>query len=348
MMFYDITLTLVGLGAALINIGVLRYVARKRKDRNARFLQERGKLTGTSIAGLQTIETLKATGSESDFFSRWAGQFAKVVNARQELGLYSQFLSVVPLTLAALNTVIILSLGALRVMEGRMSMGTLVAFQSLMASLTLPVQGLVQMGSTLQEAEGDMSRLDDILSSAVDGQFGEAEERRIGEDVTKLSGHMELRNISFGYSRIDAPLIQGFNVKLRPGARAAVVGATGSGKSTVAKLASGLYEPWEGEVLFEGVDRGKIPRQLLASSVGLVDQESLFSRALLQRTFLSGTILCRKGTLSTRAKTPASMMTWCQDRGATRAALKKAGGTSAEGSDNAWKSPVPSRAIQQC
>jgi len=287
MMFYDIALTTVGLGVALTNIGVLRYVARKRKDRNAQFLQERGKLMGVSIAGLQTIETLKATGSESDFFSRWSGQFAKVVNARQELGVYSQFLSVVPLTLAAFNTVIILSLGALRVMEGRMSMGTLVAFQSLMASLTLPVQGLVQMGSTLQEAEGDMGRLDDILSSAVDRQFREPEERQIAEDVAKLPGHMELRNISFGYSRIDAPLIQGFNVKLRPGARVAVVGATGSGKSTVAKLASGLYEPWEGEVLFEGVDRRKIPRQLLASSVALVDQEiSLFEGTITENLSL--------------------------------------------------------------
>lgn len=287
MMFYDITLTLVGLGAALANIGVLRYVARKRKDRNARFLQERGKLMGTSIVGLQTIETLKATGSESDFFSRWSGQFAKVVNARQELGVYGQFLSVVPLTLAAFNTVIILSLGALRVMEGRMSMGTLVAFQALMTSLTVPVQGLVEMGSTLQEAEGDMGRLDDILSSAVDRQFHEPEERRIAEDVAKLPGHMELRNISFGYSRLDPPLLQNFNAKLRPGSRVAIVGATGSGKSTVAKLASGLYDPWEGEVLFEGTDRRKIQRQLLASSVALVDQEiSLFEGTITENLSL--------------------------------------------------------------
>ena len=132
-----------------------------------------------------------------------------------------------------------------------------------------------------------MGRLDDILSSAVDRQFHEPEERRIAEDVAKLPGHMELRNISFGYSRLDPPLLQNFNAKLRPGSRVAIVGATGSGKSTVAKLASGLYDPWEGEVLFEGTDRRKIQRQLLASSVALVDQEiSLFEGTITENLSL--------------------------------------------------------------
>jgi ABC-type bacteriocin/lantibiotic exporter with double-glycine peptidase domain len=163
MFYYDPLLTVVGLGIAGLNVLALHFVARHRRDGYRRLLQEQGKLLGTSLAGLQTVETLKATGSESDFFARWAGHLATVLTAEQALGLSTLLLAAVPPFLTALNTVAILGVGVLRVMDGHLTIGLLVAFQSLMASLMTPVNQLVTLGGSLQEVEGELSRLDDVL-----------------------------------------------------------------------------------------------------------------------------------------------------------------------------------------
>jgi NHLM bacteriocin system ABC transporter peptidase/ATP-binding protein len=274
MFYYDVVLTFVGIGVAVLNVVALRFVARKRVDGNQRLLQERGKLVGTSMVGLQMIETLKATGSESDFFSRWSGQHAKVVNARQQLSAYTQFLLAVPPLLTTLNTITILGLGAMRVMDGYLTMGMLVAFQSLMASFLGPVEQLVGMGGTLQEVQGDMNRLDDVLRYDVDPQVSSVEATDEAEfDDVKLSGNLELAKITFGYNRLADPLVEDFNLRLQPGSRVALVGSTGSGKSTLARLASRLAEPWEGEVLLDGRRHDDIPRNVLTNSLAMVNQE---------------------------------------------------------------------------
>ena len=274
MFHYDVVLTLVGIGVAVLNVAAMQYVARQRVDKSHRLLQESGKLVGTTMAGLQTIETLKATGAEADFFARWSGQFAKVINVRQALHVSTLFLSAVPSLLTGLNTVAILTVGTLRVMDGYLTIGMLVAFQSLMASFLGPVEDLVGMGGALQEAEGDMNRLDDVLRYEADpaldsdGRSGAA-----SSAAAKLSGHLELRHITFGYSRLAPPFITDLNLTLKPGARIALVGATGSGKSTVARIVCGLYKPWEGEILLGGRRRGLIPRSLLSNSLAMVDQD---------------------------------------------------------------------------
>jgi ABC-type bacteriocin/lantibiotic exporter with double-glycine peptidase domain len=272
MFYYDVVLTLAGIAVAAVNVAALRYVGRKRVDKNQRLLQERGKLLGTSMSGLQMIETIKATGSENDFFSRWSGQFAKMGNAQQELGIYTIFLSAVPPFLSLLNNIAILSLGAFRVMDNQLTIGMLVAFQSLMSSFIVPVNELVNMGSTLQEVEGDMNRLNDVLRYDIDARFNHEKDETASLPV-KLSGHIELKNISFGYNRLEPPLIEKFSLTMKPGARIALVGGTGSGKSTVAKLVGGLYEPWEGEILFDGIPRVKLSRDLISSSLAAVDQD---------------------------------------------------------------------------
>jgi NHLM bacteriocin system ABC transporter peptidase/ATP-binding protein len=273
---YDAVLTLIGIAVISLNVLALRFVSRKRVDGSRRLLQEHGKLYGTAIGGLQTIETLKAMGGEAGLFTRWSGYQAKVVNIRQELERYTQVLDAVPPLLLSLNTAILLGLGSLRVMNGKLSLGGLVAFQLLMVSFVTPVARLVSLGGKLQTAEGDMNRLDDVLRYQPDPTVTrEAEGPPSAELPVKLSGRLELRQVTFGYSPLAPPLLEGFDLTLTPGSRVALVGGSGSGKSTVAKLVAGLYTPWSGEILFDGRPRTEIARSILVNSVATVDQ-SLF------------------------------------------------------------------------
>lgn len=272
MFSYDLVLTLVGMAVAVLNVVFLRQVARQRKDVNMKLAADGGKLLGTSMNGLQMIETLKASGMESDFFAKWAGHHAKVVNGLQQMGSQGVLLMAVPPLLTALNGVLILSLGGLRVMDGALTMGTLVAFQSLMSSFLQPVNQLVALGAGIQEMEGDMKRLDDVLEYAPDPQ-ADPSQAPVAEAPARLEGLVELRQVSFGYSPLEAPLVQDFNLVLRPGTRVALVGASGCGKSTLSRLVMGLYEPWGGEILFDGKPRKEWPRATLVNSLAMVSQE---------------------------------------------------------------------------
>lgn len=270
---YDVVLTLVGIAVVSLNVAALRFVSRKRVDGNRRLVQDQGKLLGTAIGGLQTIETLKATGGESDLFARWAGFQAKVVNGQQELERYTQVLDTVPTLLTAVNTALILGIGGLRVMNGSLSLGGLVAFQLLMASFIAPVNRLVSLGGKLQTVEGDMNRLDDVLRYRLDPAAGSGSgELPPATGPVRLDGFLELRDVSFGYSRLDPPLIENLNLSLKPGSRVALVGGSGSGKSTISRLVTGLYEPWSGEVLIDGKRRSEIPPAVLTGSLAAVDQ----------------------------------------------------------------------------
>jgi NHLM bacteriocin system ABC transporter peptidase/ATP-binding protein len=277
---YEPVLTMIGIVLVSGNVGALSYVSRRRVDGNRKLLQESGKMVGTAIGGLQMIETLKATGGEGDLFARWSGYQAKVVNTRQQLERYTQVLDAVPPLLTAINTAVVLGVGGLRVIHGALSLGGLVAFQLLMVGFTTPINRLVSLGSRLQLAEGDMNRLDDVLRYEVDPAVRDAAAASRGPAAApapagvpaKLAGRLELRGITFGYSRLDPPLIEDFNLVLSPGRRVALVGGSGSGKTTLAKLITGLYQPWQGDVLFDGLRRREVPADVAASSVAIVDQ----------------------------------------------------------------------------
>ncbi len=277
MFTYDTVLPLVGI-AAVTALAVLTLVInRKRVDGNRRLLSEEGKATGALMGGLANIETLKASAGESDLFARWAGYQAKFINSSQQLSRLTQTFLIAPPLTVGFTSVAVLAIGSYRVIQGQLTLGMLVAFQSLMAAFTTPVQNLVNLASNLQEIEGQMNRLDDVLSYRVDPRT-ETTGDGLREERTKLNGFLELEGVTFGYSRLDKPLIEGFSLSLNPGQRVALVGPSGSGKSTVAKLVTGLYEPWDGKVRFDGRHHRDVPREVFANSVAVVDQDiTLFS-----------------------------------------------------------------------
>ena len=273
---YDLVLTAIAVGFAAVNIFTLQWISRRRKDANQKLLQEYGKAAGASIAALQSIETLKASGLESDFFGRWSGYYTKAINSQQEIGATNQTLAVLPVLLSALASAFLLLVGGLRVMDGYISIGMLIAFQGMMQNFQTPVSNLVSLGGRLQELEGNLIRLDDVLDNPTDPQVENSRsirENPFQSDLPKLQGYIELRNISFGYSRLEPALIENFNLSIKPGQRIALVGGSGSGKSTVAKLLSGLYEPWSGEILFDGQTKSQIPHQILTNSLAMVEQD---------------------------------------------------------------------------
>ena len=272
MALYDVRLTLLVIAVALLNLVALKYVSAQRKDLNLRLMKTNGKLMGTSMNGLQMIESLKASGAESDFFSRWAGYQAKMIEVQQQFGAYGYYLAAVPPLLTALNSALVLGLGGLLIMNGHITMGMLVAFQSFMMAFITPLNNLVGLGAVLQEADGDIRWLEDIMHYPPDVELGERP-GPAGEILRpSFQGHLELRNVTFGYNRLTPPLIENFSMKLRPGSRVALVGPSGSGKSTVSRLVCGLYEPWEGEVLLDGHPRRDLPRRLITRSLAMVDQ----------------------------------------------------------------------------
>lgn len=274
MLFYDVVLTLIGVAMALVNVFALRVVARLREDASRRLLQDQGKLMAAAMNGLQTIESLKASGAESDFFARWAGYQAKVVDTQQHLGVPNIVVGTLPGILSAVTNALILGIGGFRLMNGELSIGSLIAFQSLMASFMGPIQGLAELSGQFQQIKGDLSRLDDVLRYQRDPRFDVPEETPDTKAIpAKLAGFVELRDVTFGYNRLAAPLIENLSLSLRPGSRIAIVGASGSGKSTIARLITGLYRPWSGQVLLDGHPLAEVPRDVLTASMAAVDQD---------------------------------------------------------------------------
>lgn len=274
MLQYNLMLTAIVVVLAAVNLIFLKYVSRFRRDANMKLLKERGKMMGTSMNGLQIIETLKATGSESDFFAKWAGHQAKLMDSEQKLGVSNSILGAVPVLITTLAAALVLAVGGFQVIDGAMTIGMLVAFQGLMQNFMAPINSLVNLGGKLHELEGNMDRLDDVLQHPVDEQLKEEKETAgLDKIPAKLSGYVELKDVTFGYNHLEPPLIENFDMQLPPGSRVALVGGSGSGKSTVGRLVAGLFEPWSGEILFDGLERRQIPRLILNSSLAIVDQD---------------------------------------------------------------------------
>lgn len=271
MAVYDLTLTALCIAISLVNVLLLRLVATRRQELSYLLAVEQGKLLAATVGIVRTIETIKASGLEDDAFSKWAGLQANNLNAVQKLGASAIIIDMVPTLLSGLTVATILGLGGLRVIQGSLTLGSLVAFQSLAASFAEPFGNLVNYFGGLQTIKGALERLEDIYKYPLRSAPPDSATR--DDFPPKLAGSVELRNISFGYSILEPPLLDNLSLAIPAGSRVALVGVSGSGKSTLGRLICGLYQPWSGEIVFDRWALENIPSQEFANSVSYVDQD---------------------------------------------------------------------------
>ena len=274
MLRYNVVLTMIGITSIIMNMVVSNIVSKKRINLTRVQMRDAGKLSGTTVAGIEMIETIKASGAENGFFEKWSGYQASVNTQRVKFERLNQYLGMVPTLVSSLAGTAVLVMGVYLTMQGEFTVGMIMAFQGFLSSFTAPAGTLISAGQTLQEMRTQMERVEDVMEYPADVSY-ENDEVREDEEYSKLSGCVEMKNVTFGYSRLAEPLIRDFNLTLKSGSRVAFVGTSGCGKSTLAKLISGLYKPWSGEILFDGKAISEIDRSAFTGSLAVVDQDTI-------------------------------------------------------------------------
>ncbi len=272
MIRYSFVLTLVGLASIVINIAISRIISKKRINITRVSMRDSGKLAGATVAGIEMIETIKASGAENGFFEKWAGYQASVNTQQVRFERLNQYLGMIPTFVSSLANTAVLILGVYFTINGEFTVGMIMAFQGFLGSFTAPAQTLISAGQTLQEMRTQMERVEDVMEYPTDVNY-DNDAVSEDEEYDKLTGNVELKNVTFGYSRLAEPLIRDFNLTLKTGGRVAFVGTSGCGKSTLSKLISGLYKPWSGEILFDGKPISDIDRNVFTGSLAVVDQD---------------------------------------------------------------------------
>ena len=272
MLRYSVLLTMVGLVTIILNLLVSHLISAKRVNITRVQMRDSGKLAAATVSGIQMVETIKASGAENGYFQKWAGYQASVNAQNVRFARLNQFLGIIPTTLSAIAESLVLILGVMLSMQGRFTLGSIMLFQGFLNSFMSPAMTLISAGQTLQEMRTEMERVEDVMQYPTDDHFSDLSLDEEA-DYSKLSGEVELKDISFGYSRLGKPLIQNFSMHVKPGSRVAFVGPSGCGKSTLSKLISGLYQPWSGEILFDGKPISQIDRSVFTGSVAVVDQD---------------------------------------------------------------------------
>ncbi|MEN6564528.1 MAG: NHLP family bacteriocin export ABC transporter peptidase/permease/ATPase subunit [Christensenella sp.] len=272
MMRYSLLLTAVGVLSIVLNLAMATLISKKRVNITRVQLRDISKLSGATVSGIEMIETIKASGAENGYFQRWAGYQAAVNTATVRYSKLNQYLGSIPGVISGVANVAVLSLGVWLTMQGRFTAGMILAFQGLFSAFAEPAQNLISTGQSIQEMRSSMERIQDVLRYRTDVSANAAN-LSAEQEYDKLRGNVELRNVTFGYSRLAPPLIENFSMTVGPGQRVAFVGPSGCGKSTLLKVISGLYQPWSGEILFDGKPREAYPHEVIASSLAVVDQD---------------------------------------------------------------------------
>ena len=270
MIRYSPLLSLIGVGSIGLNIAVSMIITARRVNITRVQQRDQANLSASTMSGISMIETIKSSGAENGFFARWAG-FQAGVNAQAvKYTRLNLFLGSLPSAITTLANIAVLGLGVMLVLQGKFTLGMIMAFQSFLSSFMSPATSLINAGQSMQEMITQMERVDDVMSYKEDKCFDPKEKT---QEYEKLSGAIELNNVTFGYSRLDKPLISDFSMKVKPGQKIAFVGRTGCGKSTLAKLISGLYRPWSGTVTFDGVNIDDIDRSVFTGAVSVIGQD---------------------------------------------------------------------------
>lgn len=277
MIQYSWILALIGVASVALNIFITISIA--KKSRNLMKIQKKndGQLVNTGMAGMYMIETIKSAGAEDSYFENWAGIYAAANDNKVNLINIQSFYGQVPSLISALTSSIVMCVSVGFIITGDWTMGLVVAFSGFLTAFSNPATKLVNAIQSFQDVRTDIERVDDVMQYETD--VPETMEVYLpDENYEKLTGELELKNITFGYNKLQPALIKDFNLKVKPGSSIALVGGSGSGKSTVAKLISGLNKPWEGEIFFDGKTINEIKRSIFTASVSSVDQEiSLFA-----------------------------------------------------------------------
>ena len=272
MIRYSWILTLIGIASIFVNLLISNLISKKRINITRVQMRDAGKLAGATVAGVEMIETIKASGAENGYFEKWAGYQASVNTQKVKFARLNQYLGLLPSFVSTVTGTAVLILGVYLTMQGKFTVGMIMAFQGFLGSFTAPATTLISAGQTLQEMRTEMERVEDVMQYPTDVEFAEKDEEN-DDEYDKLSGLVEMKNVTFGYSRLSEPLIEDFNLTLKPGSRVAFVGSSGCGKSTLSKLISGLYKPWSGEILFDGKPMNEIDRSVFTGSLAVVDQD---------------------------------------------------------------------------
>lgn len=270
MLRYNVLLTVVGLLALGINAVVAQYISRKRINITRVSMRDAGKLASSTVAGIEMIETIKASGAENGYFKKWSGYQASVNTQQVKYLKLNEYLGMIPQFVSTLANNLVMFLGVWLTIQGDFTVGMIMAFQGFLSSFMEPAITLVSAGQTLQEMRTDMERVDDVMEYQEDAVFDESGN---AENTEKLTGNIEIKNLVFGYAPLGDPLIKDFNLTLTPGKSVAIVGSSGCGKSTMSKLISGLYKPWKGEILFDGKPMNAYSKNVFRSSIAVVDQD---------------------------------------------------------------------------
>lgn len=271
---YSVALTLIGIGGMLINILVSQYIVGKRMNISRVQMRDAAKLSSATVAGIEMIETIKASGAENGFFEKWSGYQASVHTQNVKNLKLNQYYGLIPQVVSAVVNAGILALGVYLILQEEFTAGMLFAFQTMLSSFMAPVRDLAEAGTTVREMRTNMEQIEDVMEYPADVEYKGRKEGDAGEiSFHKLTGKVELKNVTFGYSRLAPPLIENFSMTVDVGQKVAFVGGSGCGKSTLAKLISGLYQPWSGEILYDGKPMAEIDRNIFTGSIAVVDQD---------------------------------------------------------------------------
>ena len=272
MLRYSVLMTLVGIASLALDLGVARYMSNKRVNVTRVQMRDAGKLASATVAGISMTETIKASGAEAGFFRKWSGYQASVNTQQVKFDTLNARIGLIPQFISTASNYLVLFLGVRLAMNGNFTLGMIATFQGLLSSFMGPAMTLVSAGQTIQEMRTEMERVEDVMEYRDDPAMTYGADCP-DTDYAKLKGEVELHHVTFGYSRLGAPVVTDFSMHLKPGNRIAIVGASGCGKSTISKLITGLYQPWEGEILFDGRPIAQIPRNVFTGSVAMVDQD---------------------------------------------------------------------------